>query len=1059
MKMFMLCLLACSLSGTLAISLIVLAKRLLKDKLSPIWHCYVWLLVMALLVVPVPLKLTLPETPQIHQEIVESAPALPMQPQNIMVNTESIVMPSLTAPKETESTPVLQETAQKEQFQLRFPQWGWDGLFILWVSGVAVFFGRKLWAYQRFVSKLKNHAYDADEETLSLLHSVECKLLLMKRPVKLSVVDLPITPMIVGFVRPTLFLPEEALSEEQLHLVFTHELCHYQYGDLLYKVTAMVLQGIHWFNPLCRFMVEDIDFSCELCCDRRVREHLGENCGKEYGFLILDLLRMDSIRNNPSAAFSMDQTTLKRRLTLIMKPKKTSRLLAVILSALLALSGVACNSVMTPSIPMATTPKEESPKEASPEESTGSTILEVSTKNTPQLGTVLGWVNRNTYLAEIQDARVQEWLEGCPDEEDTAYVLKMRKTEDGVTSTRFLVHYPWADADAAYDFSGGQDWYDNTCDVNIGKLEQPQKHQLLYLLIHDDNDGEKNIAITAGGQKLNLIIQEVDFYADRKITAMENAENNEDLVFYYPIDLDDASINAYLSVGFGGYNNHNGTDIAAIAGTEIRAAADGTVTYAGWLEGNGNTIIIDHGDDTQTLYAHCEELYVQAYETVTGGETVIATVGSSGLSTGNHLHFEITQDGKYVDPAIYLKALGTEVNNTYQEVLPGYYESFNNPKIEIVPGDSETPSSEEANRIFSKGEEKRVKNAFDIWFDFGQSAGDIFHDKENLTIDDVLELYARYVDGGESSVSREKLSEFAWKHFCAELDELGVRSVEKNANTYPLSTSKRVKSQGSLIDYYHQNGDTYLVLNNGDGSYGLLTLGNANEGYVFRQYQDIILNNTTTTSLSTYKSQNSDVVGWLQIPGTTIDEAVVQSSDNEFYNRHNNLKNYDEKGSYYADYECIIGPKAADLGKSTVIYGHNIADGERFGQLYLYEDMEWAKAHPYIYFSTLEDEIAWEVFAVAYVDDNSKFYDVLQEGTNQSISGDQMMELVKEAKNLSQYDYNDVAVDADDKILTLCTESKENHRVRFLVMAKMLTVDDQVVETANISINSKIKVQ
>jgi len=97
---------------------------------------------------------------------------------------------------------------------------------------------------------------------------------------------------------------------------------------------------------------------------------------------------------------------------------------------------------------------------------------------------------------------------------------------------------------------------------------------------------------------------------------------------------------------------HTGIDIAADAGTPIRAARAGTVGFAGWLHGYGNTVILDHPDGTRTLYAHASRLEVREGKRVAQGE-VIARVGSTGNSTGPHLHFEIIA-GRPIDPEPYL---------------------------------------------------------------------------------------------------------------------------------------------------------------------------------------------------------------------------------------------------------------------------------------------------------------------------------------------------------------------------------------------------------------------
>ena len=98
---------------------------------------------------------------------------------------------------------------------------------------------------------------------------------------------------------------------------------------------------------------------------------------------------------------------------------------------------------------------------------------------------------------------------------------------------------------------------------------------------------------------------------------------------------------------------HSGLDIAAPSGTPIQAAAGGTVSFAGTMGGYGNLVIIDHENGVQTYYGHCSKIYASVGDEVAAGDT-IAAVGTTGFSTGNHLHFEIRKDGKTINPQRYL---------------------------------------------------------------------------------------------------------------------------------------------------------------------------------------------------------------------------------------------------------------------------------------------------------------------------------------------------------------------------------------------------------------------
>lgn len=99
--------------------------------------------------------------------------------------------------------------------------------------------------------------------------------------------------------------------------------------------------------------------------------------------------------------------------------------------------------------------------------------------------------------------------------------------------------------------------------------------------------------------------------------------------------------------------SHTGIDIAANTGTPIYSCSKGTVEFTGWYYGYGNLVIINHGNGVKTYYGHCSKIYVSVGDSVTK-DTMIAAMGSTGNSTGPHLHLEIRRNGTVLNPQNYL---------------------------------------------------------------------------------------------------------------------------------------------------------------------------------------------------------------------------------------------------------------------------------------------------------------------------------------------------------------------------------------------------------------------
>ena len=138
----------------------------------------------------------------------------------------------------------------------------------------------------------------------------------------------------------------------------------------------------------------------------------------------------------------------------------------------------------------------------------------------------------------------------------------------------------------------------------------------------------------------------------------EENENKDALAIVNNIKLSVLPVTGRITSRYGERSSlrrstHTGLDIACTTGTDIKVVSNGTVTFSGKKGSYGNLIIVDHGNGVETWYGHCSKLYAKVGDTVNAGD-VIAAVGSTGNSTGPHLHFEIRIDGECVNPQNYV---------------------------------------------------------------------------------------------------------------------------------------------------------------------------------------------------------------------------------------------------------------------------------------------------------------------------------------------------------------------------------------------------------------------
>ncbi|MCI9215011.1 MAG: M56 family metallopeptidase [Oscillospiraceae bacterium] len=312
-----------SLAGSVLILLLTLLRPLVRERISRRWQYYIWLLVIARLLLPVggleapakietagPAAAPFLSLPEAEQEDVETRP------------------PGEAAPEFDDSLKL--RTAVREN------------LWVVWLAGALALLIRKATAYQSFLRYLRAGWMPVEDPALLDLAARIGAEAGVKRPVELYVNPLAASPMLLGVRKPCVVLPTAELPEEDFRFVLLHELTHYRRRDLPYKWLTQLTVCVHWFNPLVHWMAREVERTGELSCDEAVLRRLDGPGRRAYGDAILRTISAGGGYQavHPSTALGAEGKHLKERLETIMKFKKTGRLSAVLAALLAVVLGV-----------------------------------------------------------------------------------------------------------------------------------------------------------------------------------------------------------------------------------------------------------------------------------------------------------------------------------------------------------------------------------------------------------------------------------------------------------------------------------------------------------------------------------------------------------------------------------------------------------------------------------------------------------------------------------------------------------------------------------------------
>jgi beta-lactamase regulating signal transducer with metallopeptidase domain len=323
-----------SVSASAVVLLVFFLTPLLKKRFTAKWRYWIWLVLAVRLLIPANFHMPQPAV-QIQMPLKTIA----------MQNVPAV--PSVT--KTVSPTPAQQTSRGSDRQSFTVSQL----LAVIWISGAAIFLLSRFSAYFVFLRAIRRWSSPVeDAETLEVMQSEKLELgirrnLIFLRNKKIS------SPMMTGFFRSALLLPEASYTVEELQLILKHELIHWKRRDIWYKFLISIANAVHWFNPIIWLMARRAGEDTELVCDSEVVKGFGTDSRRRYGETILSSVRQSKIRGTSfSTYFYGGADTLKQRFSNILDSGKKHRGIVAFCAVLIVLcalgAAVACNSEALP---------------------------------------------------------------------------------------------------------------------------------------------------------------------------------------------------------------------------------------------------------------------------------------------------------------------------------------------------------------------------------------------------------------------------------------------------------------------------------------------------------------------------------------------------------------------------------------------------------------------------------------------------------------------------------------------------------------------------------------
>ena len=332
---------------SMVITLLLLLQKSIKKRFTPLSRYIIWAVIVIRLCIPVGAGLF----PELFTVTVTEQP----EPLIITEDYQDKVLSELVLEGRTEYIPPSVEAYVEENPELHEENKSFEltredvlsAVFTLWISGAVIFVTVTLIRYFISISRLRRGLGTPAAELMSVYDSV-CEKMGIRRKPKLYISSRAASPMVYGFLRTRVLLPDMEIAPENLEHIIMHELVHYKRGDLYFKLAAMLANALHWYNPLVYIACRRMSDEAELSCDAAVLSKTDLTGRLDYGNSMLEIVKHCKVAPELTTGFNPKKKAVKERFENIIDTSKRKKavaiLIAVIVVALVCTGIIGCTT-------------------------------------------------------------------------------------------------------------------------------------------------------------------------------------------------------------------------------------------------------------------------------------------------------------------------------------------------------------------------------------------------------------------------------------------------------------------------------------------------------------------------------------------------------------------------------------------------------------------------------------------------------------------------------------------------------------------------------------------